>query len=213
MGATYEQEEFANKNAYPIHEVRLKNYMIGETEVTQKLWKAVMNTTCYYEDDNIPIQYITWYECKKFISKLNTITGLHFRLPTEAEWEYAARGGQKSAGDRYSGGDVCDEVCWYTQNYNHLDCHPVKKKKANELKLYDMSGNVMEWCEDWYGNYSSTLQDNPQGPITGTKKVARGGFFGSYSKGCIISNRVGFKPDEERNVGLRLVLDFTNNSN
>lgn len=208
----------AERNEKPIHEVTLSNYYIGETQVTQELWKAVMgNNPSHFKGDNLPVESISWDDCQKFIGKLNRLTGKTFRLPTEAEWEYAARGGQKSLGYKYSGSNNIDEVAWYEDNSltrtgwfgskRDQQTHPVATKKANELGIYDMSGNVWEWCQDWYGSYSSSAQANPKGLSSGSCRVNRGGSWGSYARFCRSSNRYFSVPTFRFSpLGLRLAL-------
>ena len=170
MGATSEQGSDAYDNEKPVHNVKLNSYYIGETEVTQKLWKAVMGKNpSKYKGDKRPVEQISWNDCQEFIKKLNQLTGKNFRLPTEAEWEYAARGGNKSKGYNTIG-----NVAWYTSN-SSSQTHDVKTKQANELGIYDMRGNVWEWCQDWYGSYNGSLQINPTGPTSGSTRVCRGG--------------------------------------
>ena len=218
MGATSEQESDANKDEKPAHQVTLSGYYIGETVVTQALWKAVMgkrkilgmiktdNNPSSFKGDDKPVECVSWNDCKMFISKLNSLTGKNFRMPTEAEWEYAARGGNKSRGYKYSGSDNIDDVAWYDGNSGN-ETHPVKTKNANELGLYDMSGNVWEWCSDWYGSYSSAAQTNPKGPDSGTRRVLRGGCWDFYARYCRCSSRDDFDPDGRGIVlGLRLCL-------
>ena len=187
MGATAEQTG-ANDDEKPAHQVTLSDYYIGQTEVTQALWKAVMGETPtsdgdqwetkYGLGDNYPAYYISYDDVLSFISKLNSLTGRTFRMPTEAEWEYAARGGNKSEGYLYSGGNTLDNVGWHLDNSSR-EAHPVVQKSANELGLYDMSGNVWEWCSDWKDSYSSSPQTNPTGPSTGISRVLRGGSWDS----------------------------------
>lgn len=172
--------------AKPIHSVTIsKDFYIGETEVTQALWKAVtgysptadvdkMWTDEYGLGDNYPAYNISYEDVQSFIVKLNRLTGEQFRMPTEAEWEYAARGGKKSVGCNYSGSNTIDEVAWYDANSNSK-AHAVKTKEANELDIYDMSGNVWEWCSDWFDYYDSSALTDPTGPTTGTNRVNRGG--------------------------------------
>ena len=212
----------------PIHSVTLSDYYIGETEVTQELWEAVMGTAIEqqrkkaeeywgYECDlygvgsTYPMYYISWEECQEFIKKLNRITGKNFRLPTEAQWEYAARGGNKSRGYKYAGSDTIGEVAWYYDNAcdgvgsssPDFGTHRVGTKSANELGLYDMSGNVLEWCSDWYGDYSSSLQTNPTGPTTGSYRVLRGGCWYNFAQFCRVAFRNNSYPGY-RSGGFRL---------
>ena len=190
MGATSEQGDDASNNEKPAHQVTLSDYYIGETEVTQALWKAVMGSNpSYFKGDNLPVECVSYNDVKEFITKLNQKTGKTFRLPTEAEWEYAARGGKKSKGYKYSGSDNIDDVAWYYENSNNKT-HPVKTKRPNELGIYDMSGNVCEWCSDWYGDYASNAQTNPQGPSSGSGRVSRGGSCYFLARYCRASNRI-----------------------
>ena len=206
MGATAEQGSDASYDEKPTHQVTLSTYYIGKYEVTQAEWYAVMGTNpSEFKGDNLPVENVTWYECQEFIRKLNELTGKQFRLPTEAEWEYAARGGKRSYGAKYAGGDI-DNVGWYSGNSNNTT-HPVGLKRANELGLYDMTGNVWEWCQDWYGSYSSISQTNPQGPATGYRRVLRGGAWDFDASGCCLSCRISGEPGIRRfNLGLRLAL-------
>ena len=157
--------------------------------------------------DNYPMYYISWNDCKEFISKLNALTGKNFRMPTEAEWEYAARGGSKSRGYKYSGSNRLGDVAWYYDN-SDLKTHEVGTKSPNELGLYDMNGNVWEWCSDWYGDYSSASQTNPKGPDSGTNRVYRGGSLCDDASICRCS---GHRSDSDpgnrfSTLGLRLCL-------
>ena len=217
--------QMGSENGYeyeqPIHSVTLSGYYIGETEVTQALWKAVMGTTVrqqrdkadtswpiFGEGDNYPMFYISWNECQEFIIKLNQKTGRRFALPTEAQWEFAARGGNKSQGYEYSGSNNIDEVAWYWDNSSE-QTHPVGTKMANELGLYDMSGNVYECCSDWYGDYSSSSQTDSTGPSTGSNRVDRGGGWSNNAGDCRSTDRNYISPDDRYgNLGLRLVLLF-----
>ena len=208
MGATSEQGSDAESYEYPVHSVTLSDYYIGETEVTQELWEAVMGTnpSDFSGNPQRPVEYVSWYECKEFITNLNNLTGMNFRLPTEAEWEYAARGGNKSQGYKYSGGNTIGNVAWYWDNSGSAT-HNVKTKSPNELGTYDMSGNVWEWCEDWYGNYSSGSQTNPTGPSTGSYRVLRGGSRDNYADSCRVSLRNYYYPISRRSSsGFRLAL-------
>ena len=207
MGATSEME-----NPYswekPVHQVTLTNdYYIGKYEVTQALWQSVMGSNpSYFKGDNLPVETVSCDDCKEFISKLNRITGRKFRLPTEAEWEYAARGGKKSRGYQYSGSSNISDVAWYDEN-SGSKTRPVGTKQANELGIYDMTGNVWEWCQDWYGSYVSSSQTNPIGAVSGSLRVVRGGGLYSNAWTCRSSFRNRGTPDYRgNNGGLRLVL-------
>ena len=207
MGATSEQGSDTGSDEKPVHQVTLSDFYIGETEVTQALWKAVMGTNpSYFKGDSNPVYDVSWNDCQEFIRKLNSLTGRTFRLPTEAEWEYAARGGNQSKGYKYSGSNTHSSVAWHTDN-SGSQTHAVKTKSPNELGLYDMSGNVWEWCSDWYGSYSSSSQTNPTGPASGSYRVVRGGSCYFYARFCRVSIRNYNSPDNRySNYGLRLVL-------
>ena len=207
MGATSEKVSDARSDEKPVHQVTLSTYSIGETEVTQALWRAVMgNNPSNRKGDNLPVEEVSWDDCQTFIQKLNQLTGRRFRLPTEAEWEYAARGGSKSRGYKYSGSNNIGDVAWYDVNSSRKT-HPVKTKLANELGLYDMSGNVWEWCQDRYGSYSSGSQTNPTGPSSGSFRVYRGGGWFSNARFCRVSVRDYYSPGVTTfNLGLRLAL-------
>lgn len=208
-------------NEKPIHQVTLtKDYYIGETEVTQALWQAVMGTTVRNQRDkanpggslrgegaNYPMYYVNYEECEQFIRKLNSLTGKNFRLPTEAEWEYAAKGGNKSKGYTYSGSKYLDDdVAWYYENSEGCT-HPVKTKAANELGIYDMSGNVGEWCYDWYGDYISSAQTDPTGATSGSLRVLRGGSWYNFATGCSSAFRYRYTPTYRSDYnGVRLAL-------
>lgn len=160
----------------PLHDVTLSTFKIGETEVTQELYQAVMgvNPSINKSNPQNPVEYVDWNDCIAFIEKLNEITHKNFRLPTEAEWEYAAIGGKYTHYYKFSGSERAADVAWYITNSNGSS-QPVKQLLPNELGLYDMSGNVHEWVNDWYGRYTSEAQTNPQGPETGSYKVYRSG--------------------------------------
>ena len=219
MGATEEQTG-ASANESPAHQVTLsKDFYIGETEVTQALWYAVMGqkptadgivwSSTYGLGDNYPAYYISWNDCQEFITKLNQLTGLTFRLPTEAEWEYAARGGNKATTQTlYSGSNTIDDVAWYTSN-SSSSTHPVAGKAANVLGLYDMSGNLWECCHDCYSDsyYSSSPETDPTGPESGTYRVLRGGSWLSSAIGCRVAYRSSYTVTGRRdNYGMRLAL-------
>lgn len=228
MGATEEQGSDASAGEKPIHQVTLSDYYIGQTEVTQELWQAVMgnNPSDNTKESNLPVEQVSWNDCQKFIQKLNEMTGQKFRLPTEAEWEYAARGGAKSRGYKYSGSNNLNDVAWYGNNSgdqsiydaddnfdfdkaSNSNCksHPVAQKRANELGIFDMSGNVWEWCQDWYGDYNSNAQTNPAGPTSGSAPVLRGGCWFDNAGICRVSYRSNGTPvNRNRVLGLRLAL-------
>ena len=205
MGALPEQTGAADDER-PAHSVTLSDYYIGETEVTQELWMAVMGTNPSYFTGNTqrPVEQVSWDDCQTFISKLNALTGENFRLPTEAQWEFAARGGYKSRGYLYSGGNSLGEVAWYGENSGNKT-HAVKTKSPNELGLYDMSGNVYEWCQDWYRNYSSAPVTNPTGPASGDYRVYRGGGWVNIAMGCRAARRNYVTPSYRNyHLGVRL---------
>ena len=207
MGATPEMKDPWDDEK-PVHQVTLTNdYYIGKYEVTQALWQAVMgNNPSNFKGDNLPVEYISWDDCQEFISKLSSITGKTFRLPTEAEWEYAARGGKKSRGYQYSGSNNLSDVAWYSDN-SGSKTHAVGTKQGNELGIYDMSGNVWEWCQDWKGTYSSSSQVNPTGANSGSVRVLRGGCWNYSARYCRSSFRGRYTPGiRYGNLGLRLVL-------
>lgn len=213
MGATSEQEIDANDFEYPTHQVTLLSYMIGETEVTQALWEAVMSynsswfTRCwkklvkcfakktvmvsspsYYKGSMLPMEQVSWDDCQIFIRKLNSLTSYKFRLPTEAEWEFAARGGNSSRGYKYAGGNDLEAVAWFRDNSGGK-LHDVGTKQPNELGLYDMSGNIWEWCSDRFGIYNYSSQSNTKGAYLGSRYVNRGGCYFSVPRLCRVSNR------------------------
>ena len=209
-GGTFTMGEKGRK-AYddekPAHSVTLSSYYICKYEVTQALWRAVMGSNpSYFKGDNLPVEQVSWNDCQTFINRLNNYTGRNFRLPTEAEWDFAARGGNNSRHYKYSGSNNIGDVAWYGDNSGECT-HPVGTKLPNELGLYDMSGNVFEWCSDWYCSYSSYSQSNPTGPNSGAYRVLRGGSWGGYTRYCRSSDRGGYAPgSRDFNLGLRLVL-------
>lgn len=213
MGGTSEQGSDAQSNEFPTHSVTLSDYYIGKFEVTQELWLAVNGSWpgtapsgSYGVGDNYPVYYVSWNDCQEFITKLNSLTGKNFRLPTEAEWEYAARGGNRSGGYKYSGSNNINDVAWYSDN-GGSKTHAVGTKSPNELGIYDMSGNVWEWCQDWYGSYSSGSQTNPQGSSSGPYRVNRGGGWNIHARFCRVSFRFYDSPFIRIDYfGLRLAL-------
>ena len=223
MGATPEQGSDADEDEMPAHEVTLSDFYIGQTEVTQGLWEAVMETDIRRQRDkagpawtlrgkgaNYPMYFINWDECQTFVEKLNALLaeqlgGKHFALPTEAQWEYAARGGKKSEGYKCSGSNTAEEVAWHSENSSSYTFQ-VARKAPNELGLYDMSGNVYEWCQDRFGNYSAEAQTDPTGAPRGADRVLRGGGWGSRPSFCRVSARNNNSPTYRGDyLGLRLV--------
>ena len=212
MGKSYSDDD----QVKPAHQVALSTYRMGQTEVTQQLWEAVMgsNPSRFKGNPYRPVEQVSWNDCQEFIAKLNELTGRRFRLPTEAEWEYAARGGEAQDGYNYAGSNSINNVAWYYENSyvvgpEHYDygTHPVAHKSVNALGLYDMSGNVWEWCQDWYGSYGSDEQTNPTGPATGYYRVSRGGSWCNSAKYCEVTARnYAFPSYKEYYLGLRLAL-------
>lgn len=192
----------------PSHEVTITHdYMIAETEVTQELWQNIMGTNpSHLKHKHYPVDRVSWNDCQTFIKQLNKISGQQFRLPTEAEWEYAAQGGRLSKGYIFSGSDDVALVAWYSNNASS-SVHSVKTLQPNELGIYDMSGNVWEWCQDWFGNYPDTSVVNPVGASSGLRRVFRGGSWIGRSERCRVRYRSGDRPDFRSNgVGFRLAL-------
>ena len=216
MGATDEQGSDADDDEKPAHRVTLSGFYIGKYEVTQEEWEVVMGENPSYfkgksDSEKRPVEMVSWSDCQDFIKKLNDLTGLNFRLPTEAEWEFAARGGTKSNNHyKYAGSNTLSSVAWYGDNNNSgYTTHPVGKKAPNELGLYDMSGNVWEWCQDWYDSnyYKNSPSSNPCNTSSASYRVRRGGSWGSLARGCRVSNRRNWNPDDRINsLGLRLAL-------
>lgn len=237
MGATAEQSEEAARDEMPVHQVTLSDFYIGKYEVTQALWEKVMgNNPSYFKgNENLPVECVSWYDCVRFCNALSKSMGYKecyaieysedrygenssvtllnegkggFRLPTESEWEYAARGGNKSKGYKYSGSNKVGDVAWYDANSDGMT-HPVGVKMSNELGLYDMSGNVFEWCWDIFGSYPSDLQNNPLGVDKGHRRLLRGGCWIYKSWFCRVSRRLNYFNSYfglNDNVGLRLVF-------
>lgn len=198
------------KDEGPVHKVTVSSFYIGETEVTQALWKAVMGQNpSFFKGDMLPVEQVSWNECQGFLRKINKITKKDFRLPTEAEWEFAARGGKDNHGFIYAGCNFIDSVAWYYYDTSDKNTFAVKTKSPNELDIYDLSGNVFEWCNDWYsdGYYSNSPSNNPMGPPEGSHRVLRGGSWDSREVSCRVSNRTGNIPDNKNgNIGFRLAL-------
>ena len=207
MGATSEQGSDADSDENPIHQVTLSSFSIGRYEVTQEEWQAVMGSNpSNFKGVKRPVDNVSWNDCQEFIRKLNAMTGRRFRLPTEAEWEYAARGENRSQGYKYSGSNNLNSVAWYRDNSGETT-HDVGQKSPNELGIYDMSGNVSEWCSDWDDRnyYRSSPQTNPLGPSSGSYRVSRGGCWSYFARYCRVSDRSSDYPDIRNNrLGLRL---------
>jgi len=196
----------------PQHKVSIKSFYILKTPVTQALWYSVMDSNPSFHKNcyTCPVENISWDDAQTFINKLNALKKGHYRLPSEAEYEYAARGGNKSRNFNYSGSNEVNDVAWYTDN-SKGQSHPVGEKKPNELNLIDMSGNIWEWCSDWYHMYyyKESPSDNPQGPVRGEKKVVRGGAWLSLDEGCMLTARGALMPAaKDKYTGFRIVRDL-----
>jgi len=206
-GGTFKMGFDGEHKGDPAHNVTVGDFYIGKYEVTQKLWLQLMdsNPSGGVEGDNYPVNNISWYDVQEFIERLNAATGKKYRLPTEAEWEYAARGGAESKGYEYSGGDNPDDVAWHEGNSGG-GSHPVGTKTPNELGIYDMSGNVWEWASDWFGDYAPNDQVNPTGPPTGDFRMARGQYWGTDAEYCKVYIRGYQSPGASGyDTGFRLV--------
>ncbi len=208
MGATQEQRD-TKVDEQPAHVVTLSDYYIGETEVTNALWAAVMGNSpshTSYNAPQMPVNMISWDDCMKFVNRLSTLTGLQFSLPTESQWEYAARGGNRTQKNLFAGSNNAKDVGWYKKN-SRMEVKEVKQKKPNELGLYDMSGNVFEWCYDWYGLYKDEVKSNPTGPNTGTQRVIRSGSCAAKERELRVSCRAANPPSSQFSaIGMRLAM-------
>ena len=217
MGCTGEQGGDCDADEKTVRYVTVSDFYIGQFEITQAQWQAVMGTSVYQQQskaggsstygtgNDYPMYYVSWEEAKEFCRRLSQQTGKTYRLPTEAEWEYAARGGKKTQNTKYAGGYSLDYVGWYTSNSGGKT-HAVGTKNANELGIYDMSGNVWEWCEDWYGDYRSYDTDNPTGASSGSSRVLRGGSWDYGAAYCRVSNRDNRSPGYRfSGLGFRVV--------
>lgn len=210
IGATSEMKDITPTEELPMHQVTItKDYYIGKTEVTQELWEAVMgnNPSSIKEGKNLPVVNVTWEDCQKFVKKLSELTGKNFRLPTEAEWEYAARGGEKTHYLQYSGSIYVERVAWYKSNSDY-QLHPVGTMDKNELGFHDFSGGVWEWCQDGHATYPAEAQTDPCVAADSTETyVIRGGGWNSGRSDCRYTARKGFSgKGDNADIGLRLAL-------
>lgn len=210
MGCLPQFEEYCHDNEKPPHQVSVSDFQISRYEVTQEQWYGIMDTnpSIFSNCARCPVENVSYDEVMQFIKRLNQISGRQFDLPTEAEWEYAARGGNRSAGYQYSGSDLLEVVAWFDENSRKTPTL-VGKAKPNELGLYDMSGNVWEWCSDWYRSdyYSISPHTNPTGPSGGNYRVIRGGSWDSSAIDCRVTVRRDIRPEARNAVtGFRLVL-------
>lgn len=211
MGATPDQHDPDTYTDKPAHLVFISPYYMATTEVTNRLWRAVMSEKEMLELSGYPehpVSFVSWHEAQRFVRRLDSITGIPFRLPTEAEWEFAARGGAKSKHYRFAGGDVPDSIGWlYSVAGNWT--HPVAHKQPNELGLYDMTGNVAEWCQDLYGPYQLTTAPDPCGADTGSFRIVRGGSYDEAKANCHLSVRRWYEPETSVGyIGLRVALSL-----
>ena len=214
-GGTFQMgsdSELANDDEQPVHAVTLSSYRIAKFTITQKQWRAIMGQNVTWNEnygigDNYPATNLNANDVKQFLDKVNQLGELNLRLPTEAEWEYAARGGKNSHGTLYSGSDDADAVVWHQGNAGNR-LHPVGSLQPNELGLYDMSGNVWEWCSDYYGDYPAEAQNDPQGPNNGQRKVVRGGSFSYEAAFSRVTQRNSVQPGTRSfALGFRVAMD------
>ena len=226
QGGTFEMgSNDGDNDEQPFHTVTLNDFYIKRYEVTQSEWGMIMgNNPSHFNGDNLPVEQITWFDAVQFCNKLSELERLTkfyaingtdvtmnwdadgYRLPTEAEWEYAARGGNQSHGYTYSGSNKLDDVAWYWDN-SGSSTHEVGTKQPNELGIYDMSGNVWEWCNDWYSSsyYSQSPNDNPHGPSSGSIRIRRGGYWANVPSNCRVADRAGDAPNSSHNyLGFRI---------
>jgi len=207
MGCSGKNAGNCEKDEKPAHKVTVGDFQIGKYEVTQKQWAQVMGgNPSHFKGDNLPVGKVSWYDVHEFIERLNTLTGKKYRLPTEAEWEFAARGGVKGTGFAFAGSNNPGDVAWYKSNGGG-QCRAVGSKGSNELGLYDMSGNVWEWVNDWSANYNPSDARDPMGPTTGNNRVLRGGSWPYDAHYCRVSYRNGSAPGNRgADVGFRLAI-------
>ena len=205
MGCTDEQQDCAGKEK-PVRRVGVDSYYIGQYEVTQAQWRAVMgdNPSLFVGCEQCPVEQVSWEDVQEFLRRLNERTRQNYRLPTEAEWEFAARGGREGRGYQYAGSNEAEAVAWHAVNAGSMT-HAVGQKMPNELRLYDMSGNVWEWCQDWFGNYPSVGENNPPGAAKGAARISRGGSWNFDSRFCRVARRSNLVPTERySDLGFRL---------
>ena len=210
MGATPDETGYASRNEFPAHKVTLSGYYISQTEVTWEQWLAVTESDIASFDGDLhgPVVNVNLIDCCKFVDKLTELTGKVFRMPTEAEWEFAARGGAGGIHYLFSGSDDADKVAWYYDNSDGMP-HTVATKSPNSLGIYDMSGNVLEWCQDFYSWYDGAPQVNPVGPESGYTNVVRGGGWDWDSMSCRVTCRCSYDPLERaNNLGMRVVMNM-----
>ena len=200
----------AQDNEQPVHTVIVPDFYIGRYEVTQNQWQAVMGSNpSDFKGDNRPVEQVSWNDVQLFLDKLEEMTGQDYRLPTEAEWEFAASGGNKSRGYKFAGSNSVSSVAWYAMNSDYKS-HPVGRKIPNELGIYDMSGNVWEWCSDWYDSdyYRNSPKKNPKGPDNGKYRVFRGGSWFRNAVHSRSAARSHYSPGSgSGDIGFRLVFD------
>ena len=211
QGGSFQMGSNESDDEKPVHTVTVGDFYMGKYEVTQKQWRQIMGNDppeLYFKGcDQCPVEGVSWKDVQEFVQKLNQKTGKNYRLPTEAEWEYAAKGGNQSHGYTYSGSNTVGDVAWYEGN-SGSKTHPVGQKQSNELGIYDMSGNVWEWCSDWYGSdyYKNSPATNPKGPASGSNRVFRGGGWYDFAQGCRAAYRSNYAPDGRYDLGFRLVF-------
>jgi formylglycine-generating enzyme required for sulfatase activity len=210
MGCTKSQGDDCDSDEKPNHKVTVYDFYIGKYEVTQRQWEHIMgeNPSGHKDCPDCPVENVSWNDVQEYIKKLNAKTGKKYRLPTEAEWEYAAKGGRKMTATKYSGSNNLEDVAWYDDNSSYYATH-VGTKAPNELGIYDMSGNVWEWCSDWYGKtyYKHSPKKDPKGPKKGSRRVYRGGSWYYFAAYCRVANRNCSSPTfSDYNFGFRLVI-------
>jgi sulfatase modifying factor 1 len=212
MGCTSDQGSECTHDEFPIHKVQLSGFKLLKTEVTQGMWQSVMGNNPSYNkrSTQFPVENVSYTEIEKFIDVLNAMSSHQYRLPTEAEWEFAARGGNKSKSTLFSGSSDAHSVSWNIGNSSNTS-HIAGYKNANELGLFDMSGNVWEWCSDWYGEYRSVEESDPRGALDGTDKVIRGGSYSGSIWFCRNAIRIRYAPSYKSHfIGFRLAEDIAN---